>query len=123
MTYRYVANIRLAGNTLCGCGLEDRLSQAHSASVESSLISHRQFLNGHQAMVMTERDGDCHSEQLPPFSDVEIDRWHLTTIWARSVNCKGLAPVCFQSTWPPHQSPTKHFTETLAESFPGNPEC
>ncbi|KAA6421196.1 MAG: hypothetical protein FRX49_08895 [Trebouxia sp. A1-2] len=26
------------------------------------------------AMVMTERDGDCHSEQLPPFSDVEIDR-------------------------------------------------
>ena len=40
---------------------------------------------------------------------VPFDRWHLTT-WARSVNCKGLAPVCFQSTWPPHQCPTKHFT-------------
>jgi len=65
---------------------------------------------------------DCHIHIAPGLLSVTIpvavadgvlvlfDRWHFKTIWARSVNCKGLAPVCFQSTWPPHQSPTKHFT-------------
>ncbi|KAL0040119.1 hypothetical protein WJX79_007345 [Trebouxia sp. C0005] len=69
MTYRYVANIRLAGNALFGCGLvEDKLPQVHSASVESESVSHRQFSSVHN-LISPPNDGVMSSTMPPSLKD------------------------------------------------------
>ncbi|DBA82298.1 TPA: hypothetical protein ACH3X2_000564 [Trebouxia sp. C0005] len=49
--------------------------------------------------------------------------WHFKKVWARSALARALHQYAFSQDGHLNKAPTKHFTETLAESLPGNPEC
>ncbi|KAL0040029.1 hypothetical protein WJX79_003248 [Trebouxia sp. C0005] len=96
-------------------------AQTHNATPNDDWDFARSDLRS--AQVPSREERTCYSEQPPPFKDAVIDRWHFKKVWARSALARALHQYAFSQDGHLNKAPTKHFTETLAESLPGNPEC